>query len=489
MGRRREDADERKKEGSIEPALERACDLSTRLDDECEGAERAHKRQAPHQPPASVAARQSHRCRVRQSLRSHEASAAQRAAKGASTVVGSSMMLNKMPTELLEAVLSYLARGPPEASACCADDGSASDASSHEAGSPTPELQLAGRQRSPGKGSCSDLAPVQILFTVCARTCRRWNKAVRSPQVLRRLSIVRFPLPAASGHAGASGTEAAARAAAAGGQRGPIASIMQQAGSDLLDPRVESILRIASKAGNDAAQFLFGLYLSRQKTFALLCLACPTAGPLAAEADGEDSGAALERRRTQERMREAVLDTFDEGVQLLRSAGDLMHPNALYQLGMLAFGSTDVKLRSRLFGHDSSGVCGDCVLGEEHADLYWRRAAELGHLESRLIVDADFRLNHLQELEERMLPSDAERLSWRLCAGNRLLTSAKRPQSSSAKARECSHDECGMYTLLCEFKQCAGCATSHKKQRYCNRACQKRDWALHRSSCGWFNVQ
>ena len=23
----------------------------------------------------------------------------------------------------------------------------------------------------------------------------------------------------------------------------------------------------------------------------------------------------------------------------------------------------------------------------------------------------------------------------------------------------------------------------------CNRACQKRDWALHRSSCGWFNVQ
>ena len=98
--------DERKKEGSIEPALERACDLSTRLDDECEGAERAHKRQAPHQPPASVAARQSHRCRVRQSLRSHEASAAQRAAKGASTVVGSSMMLNKMPTELLEAVLS-----------------------------------------------------------------------------------------------------------------------------------------------------------------------------------------------------------------------------------------------------------------------------------------------------------------------------------------------------------------------------------------------
>lgn len=276
---------------------------------------------------------------------------------------------------------------------------------------------------------------------------------------------MRFPLPAASGHAGASGAEAAARAAAAGGQRGPIASIMQQAGSDLLDPRVESILRIASKAGNDAAQFLFGLYLSRQKTFALLCLACPTAGPLAAEADGEDSGAALERRRTQERMREAVLDTFDEGVQLLRSAGDLMHPNALYQLGMLAFGSTDVKLRSRLFGHDSSGVCGDCVLGEEHADLYWRRAAELGHLESRLIVDADFRLNHLQELEERMLPSDAERLSWRLCAGNRLLTSAKRPQSSSAKARECSHDECGMYTLLCEFKQCAGCATSHKKQR------------------------
>jgi TPR repeat protein len=245
-----------------------------------------------------------------------------------------------------------------------------------------------------------------------------------------------------------------------------MASIMQQAGADLLDPRVENILRVASRAGNEAAQFLFGLYLSRQKTFALLCLACPATGSPAAEADGEDPAAALvERRRTQERMREAVLDTFDEGVELLRSAGDLMHPNALYQLGMLAFGSTDVKLRSRLFGHDGSGVCGDCVLGEEHADLYWRRAAELGHLESRLIVDADFRLNHLQELEERMLAVEAERLSWRLCAGNRLLTTAKRPQSSSTKARECSHEECGMYTLLCEFKQCAGCATSHKKQR------------------------
>ena len=59
-----------------------------------------------------------------------------------------------------------------------------------------PELQLADRQRSPGKGSCSDLAPVQILFTLCARTCHRWNKAVRSPQVLKMLSIVRFPLPA-----------------------------------------------------------------------------------------------------------------------------------------------------------------------------------------------------------------------------------------------------------------------------------------------------
>ena len=110
--------------------------------------------------------------------------------------------------------MTDLARGPPEAaSACCADDGSASDASTHDAGSPTPELQLAGGQRSPGKGSCSDLAPVQILFTVCALTCRRWNKAVRSPQVLRRLSIVRFPLPAASTHSGASGAEAAAWAA------------------------------------------------------------------------------------------------------------------------------------------------------------------------------------------------------------------------------------------------------------------------------------
>jgi TPR repeat protein len=329
-----------------------------------------------------------------------------------------------------------------------------------------PELQLADRQRSPGKGSCSDLAPVQILFTLCARTCHRWNKAVRSPQVLKMLSIVRFPLPAASAHAGKSSAEAAARAVAAGGQKGAMASMMEQAGADLLDPRVENILRVASRAGNDAAQFLFGLYLSRQKTFALLCLACPATGSPAAEADGEDPAAAVvERRRTQERMREAVLDTFDEGVELLRSAGDLMHPNALYQLGMLAFGSTDVKLRSRLFGHDGSGVCGDCVLGEEHADLYWRRAAELGHLESRLIVDADFRLNHLQELEERMLAVEAERLSWRLCAGNRLLTTAKRPQSSSTKARECSHEECGMYTLLCEFKQCAGCATSHKKQR------------------------
>jgi len=264
---------------------------------------------------------------------------------------------------------------------------------------------------------------------------------------------------------------------------------------ELLVARAENILRVASKAGNDGAQFLLGLYLSRQKTFALLCLACPTAGspavassPTAAEGGVEQEALAQERRRKQEQLREAVLDTFDEGVELLRSAADLLHPNALYQLGMLAFGGTDVKLRSRLFGHDGGGGCGDCVLGEEHAELYWRRAAELGHLESRLIVEGEFRVMNLEGEEKLLLPSDAERRSWKMCVGNRLLSSAKRPQSSWSKARECSHEDCGMYTLLCEFKQCAGCASSQKKQRYCNRACQKRDWNHHRSSCGWFNV-
>lgn len=259
-------------------------------------------------------------------------------------------------------------------------------------------------------------------------------------------------------------------AAAAGGGSAivvadAISGMVLQAGDELLDARVETILRVASKAGNDSAQFVLGLYLSRQKTFALLCLVCPATSSPAAEDEPGEHVPAYDRQRTQEQLRGAVLDTYDEGVQLLRTAADQLHPNALYQLGMLAFGGTDVKLRSRLFGHDGNGGCGDCVLGEEHAELYWRRAAELGHLESRLIVDGDFRLNHLQELEDRMQPCDAERRSWRLCAGNRLLSSAKRPQSSLTKARECSHEECGMYTLLCEFKQCAGCATSHKKQR------------------------
>jgi len=289
--------------------------------------------------------------------------------------------------------------------------------------------------------------------------------------VLRKLSMSRLPLPAATvtrladesaDSASPAAPEGGAITAAAG-----VSRVVQQAGDELLDPRVEGVLRVASKAGNDGAQFLLGLYLSRQKTFALLCLACSAASAPAAEGGGEqvDPAQLQAARRTHEQLRDAVFEAYDEGVELLRSAADLLHPNALYQLGMLAFGGTDVKLRARLYGHEGSSACGDCVLGEEHAELYWRRAAELGHLESRLIVDGDFRLNHLQEMEDRMLPCESERRSWRMCAGNRLLSSAKRPQSSSSKARECSHEECGMYTLLCEFKQCAGCATSHKKQR------------------------
>ena len=330
----------------------------------------------------------------------------------------------------------------------------------------------ASRSSSTGKGHSSDLAPVQTLFQLCARTCRRWNRAVRSAQVLGKLSMVRFPLPAA-----APTLENSLLAADVSASAGAIDHIVLQAGDELLDERVENILRVASKAGNVAAQFVLGLYLSRQKTFSLLCLSCPSAGsPAAEDAPNEHTlvatqaatGAATtaqERRREQEQLRDVVLDTYDEGVQLLRTAADQLHPNALYQLGMLAFGGTDVKLRSRLFGHDTSGACSDCAFGEEHAELYWRRAAELGHLESRLIIDGEFRLNHLQELEDRLQSNDAERRSWRLCAGNRLLSAAKRPQSTSMRARECSHEECGMYTLLCEFKQCAGCASSHKKQR------------------------
>lgn len=104
MGRRREDGEE-SKEGNSEPELEResgACHLSSRLDEESEPVECARTRQKP----AAEEKRQSHRCRVRQSLRSHEAAAAPRAVSGASAVVGSSMMLNKMPMELLEAILS-----------------------------------------------------------------------------------------------------------------------------------------------------------------------------------------------------------------------------------------------------------------------------------------------------------------------------------------------------------------------------------------------
>jgi len=285
--------------------------------------------------------------------------------------------------------------------------------------------------------------------------------------------MVRFPLPSAAAHqlaASAEKLELVRRAHVATG--GGIRSIELQAGDELLDARVEHILRVASKAGNDGAQFLLGLYLSRQKTFALLCLACPLTGspavagsPTAVGRDLSEQVLAHERRKRQEQLREAVLDTYDEGVELLRSAADLLHPNALYQLGMLAFGSTDVKLRARLFGHDGSGGCGDCVLGEEHAELYWRRAAELGHLESRLIVEGEFRVVNLEGEERLIQPCDAERRSWKMCVGNRLLTSCKRPHSSWSKARECSHEDCGMYTLLCEFKQCAGCATSHKKQR------------------------
>lgn len=474
-----------------EPELEREVGCK----DEVDRFERGRKRQVLQTAPAT---RQSHRCRMRQSPRSLDACLAVRSSGtggDGGAAFGSSMILNQMPAELLETVLSYLARGPADnAAVCCGEYVSGSDLPVFEAGSLALDLQNVdqGSQRSSGagKGSCNDLAPVQILFKLCAQTCHRWNKAVRSPQVLKKLSMVRFPLPAAVVHPQASVEAGGSAAATSKGQASVMNAIALQAGDELLDMRVESILRVAGKAGNDGAQFLLGLYLSRQKTFALLCLACPAPPATSSTNDNtEEKGMSKERRRAQERLREAVLDTYDEGVELLRSAGDLLHPNALYQLGMLAFGGTDVKLRSRLFGHDSSGGCGDCVLGEEYADLYWRRAAELGHLESRLIVDAEFRLNHLHELEDRMSPCDAERRSWRLCAGNRLLSSAKRPQSSSTKARECSHDDCGMYTLLCEFKQCAGCATSHKKQRYCNRACQKRDWALHRSSCGWFNVQ
>ena len=365
-----------------------------------------------------------------------------------------------------------------------------------EAGSPSLELQQmeqtctpASRSSSTGKGPSSDLAPVQTLFQLCARTCRRWNRAVRSAQVLGKLSMVRFPLPAAaptlqnsqiaadSAHKPVEGGVSAAAGGCISASAGTIDHIVLQAGGELLDERVENILRLASKAGNVAAQFVLGLYLSRQKTFSLLCLSCPSAGsPAAEDAPNEHTlvatqaatgatTAAQERRREQEQLRDVVLDTYDEGVQLLRTAADQLHPNALYQLGMLAFGGTDVKLRSRLFGQDTSGACSDCAFGEEHAELYWRRAAELGHLESRLIIDGEFRLNHLQELEDRLQSNDAERRSWRLCAGNRLLSAAKRPQSTSMRARECSHEECGMYTLLCEFKQCAGCASSHKKQR------------------------
>ena len=340
---------------------------------------------------------------------------------------------------------------------------------------------------------------------------------MRSPHVLGKLSLVRLPLPAApaasvaeipvgpAAHVDAASTRAgtaarspAAEAPVAGA--GPWGSVSVQARGELLDVRVETLLRAASKAGNDGAQFLLGLYLSRQKTFMLLCLACPPQAAPTPDTEGqggEASEAGAARRMPAhgaakhriEVLREAVLQTYEEGVQLLRSAAELGHPNALYQLGMLAFGGTHVKLRARLFGHDGSLACGDCVLGEEHAEHFWRRAAELGHLESRLIVDADFRLTHLQELEEGMQAWEADRRSWRLCAGNRLLAAAKRPQGSATKARECSHDDCGMYTLLCEFKQCAGCASTHKKQRYCNRACQKLDWSLHRASCGWFSVQ
>lgn len=377
-----------------------------------------------------------------------------------------------------------LARGPQEATLrCLGEEASGGEDTPTEAGSPI-ELQRVehASQRSTlaGKGSGQDLAPVQLLFKLCATTCHRWSKAVRSPQVLRKLTMARFPLPPAVA-ATAPRPTLAIESVETCSTRGPagmeggrpvqqagMESAVEQAGDELLDARVEGILRGASKAGNDGAQFLLGLYLTRQKTFSLLCLACASTSPSAAEGDDEqqaEESTAQEARRKHEQLREAVLDTYDEGVELLRSAADLLHPNALYQLGMLAFGGTDVKLRARLFGQEGSGACGDCVLGEEHAELYWRRAAELGHLESRLIVDGDFRLNHLQEMEDIMLPSEAERRSWRLCAGNRLLAAAKRPQSRSSKARECSHEECGMYTLLCEFKQCAGCATSHKKQR------------------------
>uniref|UniRef100_A0A7S0E0T3 MYND-type domain-containing protein n=1 Tax=Hanusia phi TaxID=3032 RepID=A0A7S0E0T3_9CRYP len=105
-----------------------------------------------------------------------------------------------------------------------------------------------------------------------------------------------------------------------------------------------------------------------------------------------------------------------------------------------------------------------------------------------MIVDPDYRLSSLQEVESKLTQEEAEYRSWRLCTGNKMIKGAKRPRNSFCKARECSYEQCGMYTLLCEFKQCAGCATLLKKRRYCNRACQKRDWVQHRISCGWFGV-
>mmetsp|Transcript_39389 Transcript_39389/g.92714 ORF Transcript_39389/g.92714 Transcript_39389/m.92714 type:complete len:90 (+) Transcript_39389:1-270(+) len=81
---------------------------------------------------------------------------------------------------------------------------------------------------------------------------------------------------------------------------------------------------------------------------------------------------------------------------------------------------------------------------------------------------------------------EAEELSWRLCAANRFLSTARRPRCRASKPRECSRADCGMYTLVCEFKQCAGCAALQRKKRYCTRACQRRDWATHRNECGWY---
>ena len=441
-----------------EPELQR--DMCHRHDVDCN--ERGPKRVAVSIP----ATRQSRRCYQRQSQRKAVETGIGAATFGA-IHARSSMMLNKLPMELLETVLSCkicpfpgcflrsssalrcclyrackafltvewhadIARGPQESSLIyCLEEISSRESSPLEAGSPTFEAQASElgscTSRETSKALGGDLAPVQSLLMICARTCHRWNKAARSPQVLNKLSMVRFPLPAAPARRLVHHDFTLSSAAASGPGRSTLAaggelhSIEMQAGDELLDERVEGILRSASRAGNDNAQFLLGLYLSRQKTFALLCLACPAPGSPAAEAYSDEQGVTELLRQRQEYLREAVLDAYDEGVELLRSAADLLHPNALYQLGMLAFGGTDVKLRARLFGQDINGGCGDCVLGEEHAELFWRRAAELGHLESRLIVDADFRLNHLQEMEDRMLSADAERRSWRLCAGNRLL--------------------------------------------------------------------